>query len=115
MEARLEARPATPDSATRLHELLAQRRASQPVSLPSAGSIFKNPPERSAWRLIRDAGLAGERIGGAQISPHHANFIVNLGGATAADVEALIHLARERVVADCGVALELEVVILGEQ
>ncbi len=115
VEARLAARPAAPAATERLHELLAQRAASQPVSLPSAGSIFKNPPERAAWRLIRDAGLAGERIGGAQISPHHANFIVNLGGATAADVEALIHLARERVVADCGVALALEVVVLGEQ
>lgn len=114
VEARLAARPASPTAPARLHELLAQRRASQPVLLPSAGSIFKNPPERAAWRLIRDAGLAGERIGGAQISPHHANFIVNTGGATAADVEGLIDLARARVAADCGVALALEVAILGE-
>lgn len=114
VEARLAARPASPTAPARLHELLAQRRASQPVLLPSAGSIFKNPPERAAWRLIRDAGLAGERIGGAQISPHHANFIVNTGGATAAEVEGLIDLARARVRDHSGVVLALEVVILGE-
>jgi len=114
VEVRLEARPATPDAAERLHALLAERAAAQPVTLPSAGSIFKNPPGAPAWRLIRDAGLAGRQIGGAQISPQHTNFIVNLGGATAADVEALITLARERVLAESGVALALEVVVLGE-
>jgi UDP-N-acetylmuramate dehydrogenase len=114
VEARLAARPAPAGARERIRELLDRRRAAQPVALPSAGSIFKNPAGTPAWRLIRDAGLAGTQIGGAQISSQHTNFIVNLGGATAADVEALITLARERVLADSGVALELEVVVLGE-
>jgi len=114
VEARLAARPAADGARERIRELLDQRRAAQPVALPSAGSIFKNPPGTPAWRLIRDAGLAGTRIGGAQISPQHTNFIVNLGGATAANVEALITLARERVLVESGVELELEVVILGQ-
>ncbi|HBB40418.1 MAG: UDP-N-acetylmuramate dehydrogenase [Deltaproteobacteria bacterium] len=113
VEARFVARPAAPGACARQGALLQERRAAQPVSLPSAGSIFKNPVGRSAWRLIRDAGLAGERCGGAQISPQHANFIVNTGGATAAEVETLIARAREQVQARSGVALETEVVILG--
>ncbi|RMF87552.1 MAG: UDP-N-acetylenolpyruvoylglucosamine reductase, partial [Nitrospirae bacterium] len=114
VEVRLAARPAAPGAGGRIRALLARRRAAQPVHLPSAGSIFKNPEAAPAWRLIRDAGLAGHRLGNAQISPQHANFIVNLGGATAAEVEGLMALARRRVRERFGVELEPEVVVLGE-
>lgn len=93
--------------------LLARRHATQPLDVPSCGSVFRNPEGDFAGRLIDRAGLAGERIGGAQISPVHANFIVNLGGARADDVLALIELARERIRKTCGIELETEVRILG--
>ncbi len=92
--------------------LLARRAATQPLDLPSCGSVFKNPPRDFAGRLIEAAGLKGERVGGAEISTVHANFIVNRGGATAADVLALIARARERVLASSGIRLEPEVRIL---
>lgn len=94
----------------------AQRRRGrrQPLGLPNAGSIFKNPPGGFAGRLIEQVGLKGHAIGGAQISPQHANFIVNTGGARAADVRALLELARDRVLAERGVLLEPEVKLVGE-
>ncbi|GIX48720.1 MAG: UDP-N-acetylenolpyruvoylglucosamine reductase [Candidatus Tectimicrobiota bacterium] len=91
-----------------------QRQRTQPLWLPNAGSVFKNPPGVAAGRLIEAAGLKGTRIGGAMVSPRHANFIVNVGGARAADVEALIALIRQRVWQAFGVLLELEVRIVGE-
>jgi len=94
--------------------LLAQRRATQPVDQPSCGSVFKNPPGDYAGRLIEAAGLKGAREGNAAISALHANFIVNLGGATAADVLRLIERARAEVAAQFGVALETEVRVAGE-
>ena len=97
----------------RVQELDARRLAAQPRGR-NAGSIFKNPPERPAWRLIADAGLRGQRIGDAQISEKHCNFFLNLGSARAADVKALIDLARERVREQHGVELELEVGLAGE-
>lgn len=93
----------------------ARRRQTQPLWLPNAGSIFKNPPGVAAARLIDDLGLKGTRLGGALISPVHANFIVNIEQATAADVEALITLIRERVQQAYGIVLELEVHIVGEE
>lgn len=93
--------------------LLARRGQTQPLSVPSCGSVFKNPPGDYAGRLIEAAGLKGCRVGGAQISPVHANFIANTGGATASDVLALIDLAKERVLAHSGARLEREVRILG--
>ncbi len=84
------------------------RKETQPPQ-PSAGSVFKNPPGDYSGRLIEAAGLKGYRIGNAQISPRHANFIVNTGGATAADVVALIALARHTVRERFGIELELEV------
>ena len=93
---------------------LARRRATQPVDQPSCGSVFVNPPGDFAGRLIEAAGLKGARAGGAMISDVHANFIVNTGGATAADVLALIERAREAVLARSGIALETEVKIVGE-
>jgi UDP-N-acetylmuramate dehydrogenase len=92
---------------------LARRAETQPLDQPSCGSVFKNPPGDYAGRLIEAAGLKGERVGGAQISPVHANFITNLGGATAADVTALIRRAQERVERATGIRLEPEVKIVG--
>lgn len=91
-----------------------RRRATQP-SFPSAGSIFKNPPEKPAGWLIEQAGLKGCRVGKAEISPKHANFIVNRGGAKASEVEALMTLAQERVYQRFGVVLEREVQLVGER
>ena len=93
--------------------LLARREKTQPLSVPSCGSVFKNPPGDFAGRLIEAAGLKGHRVGGAQISPLHANFIANVGGATASDVMELIRLAKERVHAQSGTRLECEVRIVG--
>ena len=87
----------------------ARRQQTQPLWLPNAGSIFKNPPGMVAGRLIDALGLKGKRIGDAEISPVHANFIVNTGQATAVQVEALIALIRERVQQTYGIGLELEV------
>lgn len=93
--------------------LLAQRARTQPLNILSCGSVFKNPEGDFAGRLIEAAGLKGEREGGAQISPLHANFIANTGGATAADVRRLMERAREAVEKASGVSLEPEVRIVG--
>jgi UDP-N-acetylmuramate dehydrogenase len=93
--------------------LLSARAESQPLDVPSCGSVFKNPEGDFAGRLIDAAGLKGERIGGAQISPVHANFIANIGGATAADVQALIAHAQEEVFRTSGIQLAPEVRIVG--
>ena len=92
-----------------MRELAARRRASQPLELPSAGSVFKRPEGHFAGKLIEDCGLKGMRVGGAEVSQKHAGFIVNRGGATAADVRALVELIRERVLHDTGVELECEI------
>lgn len=97
----------------RIDELNAKRWAALPSGLPNAGSIFKNPPGDYAGRLVEACGLKGERRGGAQISERHANVIVNAGGATAADVLALMRAAREAVAARFGVVLENEVIPIG--
>ncbi|MFB3817461.1 MAG: UDP-N-acetylmuramate dehydrogenase [Candidatus Methylomirabilales bacterium] len=94
---------------------LVQRNAGQPVQFRSAGSIFKNPPGDFAGRLVEQAGLKGTRLGGAMISAKHGNFIVNLGSARAADVLALVALARQRVRESAGVELELEIRVIGEE
>lgn len=104
------------DSRQRIAELLAKRQASQPLDLPNAGSVFRNPPGDHAARLIEAAGLKGRRIGGAQVSAKHANFIVNPEGhASAADIEALIELVQAEVAARFGVQLQREVRIVGEK
>jgi UDP-N-acetylmuramate dehydrogenase len=96
----------------RMEELNARRRASLPSGQGNAGSIFKNPPGDYAGRLLEAAGLKGETAGGAQISPKHANVIVNLGGAKAVDVVALMRTARARVAERFGVRLEPEIVLI---
>jgi len=95
--------------------LLSRRAQTQPLDVPSCGSVFKNPPGDHAGRLIELVGLKGHRIGGAQISPLHANFITNLGGATAADVLALMHEAQARVFAQTGRRLVPEVKVIGRK
>ena len=99
----------------RVGELLQQRAKTQPLDVPSCGSVFKNPADDFAGRLIESAGLKGTRRGGAEISSLHANFIVNRGGATAADILALIEDAREAVERVHGVSLETEVRIVGRE
>ncbi len=108
------ARGSGADSRRKVKELLARRIATQPLGEPNAGSVFRNPPGTYAAKLIEDCGLKGRRIGGAVISTKHANFIVNAGGASAGDIEALIELAREEVKKKFGIELEREVRIVGE-
>src|SRR3989442_7368894 len=88
-------------------------RGTQPLNMPNSGSVFVNPRGDFAGRLIEQAGLKGERRGGAQISDKHANFIVNLGDATATDVVELIALARAEVLAATGVDVQLDVRLVG--
>jgi UDP-N-acetylmuramate dehydrogenase len=95
-------------------EHLAYRKATQPLELPSCGSVFKNPPGDSAGRLVEAAGLKGTVAGDAQISDLHANFIVNRGAASAADVVALVCLARDTVRDRFSIALEPEVHVAGD-
>jgi UDP-N-acetylmuramate dehydrogenase len=98
-----------------MHASYARRQRTQPLSQPNAGSIFKNPPGAAAGRLIEELGLKGMRLGGAMISPVHANFIVNIGHATAAEVEALMAHVRARVRVAYNVDLEAEVHVVGEE
>jgi UDP-N-acetylmuramate dehydrogenase len=106
--------PSTPEAARAKAEgFTAERRRSQPPGA-SMGSTFRNPPGDHAGRLIEAAGLKGRKQGGAQISPTHANFIVNVGGATAADVLSLIQAARRAVKDRFGIDLELEIEFLGD-
>src|SRR5690606_37381073 len=100
---------------TAIRALIAKRGETQPMGAASCGSVFRNPPGDHAGRLVEEAGMKGERIGGAVVSDKHANFILNTGGATAADIEALIERVRNEVEVQFGVRLELEVRILGER
>jgi UDP-N-acetylmuramate dehydrogenase len=107
--------PADPDTIKgRLDEIRRWRQAHQPLGLPSAGSVFRNPPGDSAGRLIDDAGLKGRRIGGAVVSEKHANFVVNDQKGTATDVRRLMELVRAEVAARSGIELEFEVEFLGD-
>jgi UDP-N-acetylmuramate dehydrogenase len=90
-------------------ELISRKRATQPLDLPSAGCVFKNPPEGSAGYLIEKAGLKGLIIGKAKVSEKHANFIVNLGGATNAEIRKLIDIVRQKVYKSFHIWLELEI------
>lgn len=101
------------EAARKVRALVARRNETQPLGLPSCGSTFKNPPGDFAGRLIEAAGLKGARVGGAYVSPKHANFIINDGAASAADIEGLMEHVRATVLERCGVALESEVRVLG--
>jgi UDP-N-acetylmuramate dehydrogenase len=116
VSARFLFRPGNAEVAqARIKELLAKRMASQPIDKPNAGSTFRNPPGDHAARLIESCGLKGYTIGGAQVSLKHANFIVNLGGASAKDIESLIYHMRDTVREKTGVELIQEVRIVGER
>ncbi|HVG03159.1 MAG TPA: hypothetical protein VM842_09720, partial [Nitrospira sp.] len=95
-------------------DYLQYRKDTQPLTLPSAGCVFKNPPHDSAGRLVEAAGLKGARIGDAQVSEKHANFMVNVGHARAEDVLALIKKVRAAVKKQSGVSLELELKVVGQ-
>jgi UDP-N-acetylmuramate dehydrogenase len=112
---RFRLEPSTPAAVKeRVGELLAQRKATQPTNKRTFGSVFKNPTsELGAGRAIEECGLKGHRIGGALVSPRHANFIENAGGATSADCIALMAEARRRVHQRFGLELEHEVQFLG--
>jgi UDP-N-acetylmuramate dehydrogenase len=98
----------------RLAEIRAAREATQPVRARTGGSTFKNPPgDRKAWELIDAAGCRGLLRGAAQVSEKHCNFLINLGGASAADIEALGEDVRARVLAHSGIALEWEIRRIG--
>jgi UDP-N-acetylmuramate dehydrogenase len=99
---------------SKLRELVAKRKSSQPSGYPNSGSMFRNPPGDFAGRLIEAAGLKGKRIGQSQISERHGNFIVNLGGAKAEEVRQLMELARAEVRKQSGIELLPEVRLLGE-
>lgn len=115
LSARFALTPDDPEAiAARMRELNARRRDKQPLNYPSAGSTFKRPEGHFAGALIEGAGLKGRSVGGAQVSEKHAGFIINTGGATAADILALIRVVQDEVAARYGVALETEVRIVGE-
>lgn len=103
-----------PGMRDRLAEVIAYRKETQPLTQPSAGSVFTNPPGDSAGRLLDEAGMKGVREGGAEVSPLHANWIVNAGGATAQDIVALMRRCVGAVEAKFGVTLQPELRLLGD-
>ena len=112
--ARLRAMPADPETiASRMAAIRATREASQPVRARTGGSTFRNPPGLKAWELIEAAGCRGLTRGGAQVSEKHCNFLINNGGATAADIEGVGEEVRRRVFATSGIALEWEIRRIG--
>ncbi len=112
--ARLRAFPGAPATiAARMNEIRAAREASQPVRARTGGSTFRNPPGMKAWELIDGASCRGLTRGGAQVSEKHCNFLINTGGATAADIEGLGEEVRRRVFAASGVNLEWEIHRIG--
>ena len=116
LSALLRVTPSSPEAVRgEIARLLERRAATQPLSVPSCGSVFKNPAGDYAGRLIESVGLKGHRVGGAQISPLHANFIANTGGARAQDVCALIREAQTRVREATGIRLEPEVHVVGSK
>ena len=104
----------TDTNMSRLTALIQERRDKQPLGLPSCGSVFRNPEGDHAARLIEACGLKGFRIGGAEVSPKHANFIINIGDATAADIETLIEHVRAEVESVHGILMQPEVRVVGE-
>ena len=101
------------DIAVEMEKITEAREATQPIKSRTGGSTFKNPPGHKAWHLIDAAGCRGLRMGDAQVSPMHCNFLINLGGATAADIETLGETVRRRVKEHSGVDLEWEIKRIG--
>ena len=115
LEATLQFDPDVVPSMAGMKSMLERRKETQPLGLPSCGSVFRNPPGDFSARLIEAAGLKGYRIGGAEVSTKHANFIINRDGATARDIEALIEHVQRTVLDAHGVNLVHEVRIVGEE
>jgi UDP-N-acetylmuramate dehydrogenase len=114
VSARFRGQPGDPAAiAAEMDRIAAAREASQPLRTRTGGSTFKNPPGMKAWQLIDAAGCRGLTFGGAQVSEKHANFLINTGNATSADIEGLGELVRERVYAASGVSLEWEIQRVG--
>ncbi len=99
--------------AAEMDKITESRETTQPIKSRTGGSTFKNPPGHKAWQLIDAAGCRGLRIGDAQVSEMHTNFLINLGKATAADIETLGETVRQRVKERCGVDLEWEIERIG--
>jgi len=117
-EIEFDLEPATDDQAARVREVYAAKRFAQPLEAATAGCMFKNPGlpcGESAGKLIDLTGLKGHVVGGARISPKHANFVENRGDATSDDIRALVRIARERVFAEFGVELDMEVEVWGRE
>ncbi len=96
-----------------MEKITASREATQPIKTRTGGSTFKNPPGKKAWELVDAAGCRGLRLGGAQVSEMHTNFLINLGNATASDIETLGETVRKRVKENSGVELEWEIKRIG--
>ena len=115
VRASLQCSQETPEIVSgRVAEYLTRRKVTQPLEYPSAGSVFRNPPNDYAGRIIEQTGLKGKKIGGAMISPKHANYIVNTGGAKAEDVLRLMEMAKEKVREAKGIELEPEIKVVGD-
>ena len=99
----------------KIEELVNKKKSDQPSQIKTCGSTFKNPKDNKAWKLIKDSGCAGMKVGDAHISEKHCNFFVNKGNATSEDLENLIQKVRKRVLEKTGIKLELEVQIIGEK
>jgi UDP-N-acetylmuramate dehydrogenase len=96
-----------------MDKITESREATQPIKSRTGGSTFKNPPNNKAWQLIDAAGCRGLKVGNAQVSEMHCNFLINLGGATAADIETLGETARKRVQENSGIMLDWEIKRIG--
>ena len=112
--ARFQGKPATSEAIrARMNEVQAHREAAQPIREKTGGSTFKNPPGNSAWKLVDAAGCRGLRVGGAQVSEMHCNFLINTGDATASDIETLGETVRTRVKENSGIELQWEIKRIG--
>jgi UDP-N-acetylmuramate dehydrogenase len=106
---------AAPDAIrARMNEVQNHRETAQPIREKTGGSTFKNPPDQSAWKLIDAAGCRGLRVGGAQVSEMHCNFLINTGSATGQDIEALGETVRARVRENSGIELHWEIKRIGQ-
>ena len=113
-EALFQGRPGDAgEIAAEMDKITESREATQPIKSRTGGSTFKNPPGQKAWQLIDAAGCRGLRVGDAQVSEMHCNFLINLGGASAADIETLGETVRARVRANSGIELEWEIKRIG--
>jgi UDP-N-acetylmuramate dehydrogenase len=111
---RLKKTADAPNLKRKIEGYIAERKIKHPLDWPSAGSVFKNPPGYSSWKLIDESGLKGRRVGGAQVSELHTNFIINTGGATSSDILNLVDCIRNVVFSKTGIQLEAEIKMLGE-